>query len=100
MILIVFGALVTIPKELVKGPKDLEISGDHRNYSIITIGQNTEKSPEDLKRFAGAQTPAENHQLTLVWKTLKVIIIIIIIVTITIIIVVAVSLVARFSRQR
>ena len=42
---IVTDALGTIPKGLGKGLEDLEISGDHPNYSIIKIGQNTEKSP-------------------------------------------------------
>ena len=41
-------------------------SGDHLNYSIIKIDQNTEKSPGDLRRLAVTQTPVENHQLTLV----------------------------------
>ena len=41
-------------------------SGDHPNYSIVEIGQNTEKSPGDLGRLAITQTPMENHQLTLV----------------------------------
>ena len=27
-------------------------NGDHPNYSIIEIGQNTEKSPGDLRRVA------------------------------------------------
>ena len=41
-------------------------SGDYPNFSIVKIGQNTEKSPEDLRRLALTQTPAENHQVTLV----------------------------------
>ena len=40
-------------------------SGDHPNYSIIKIGQNTEKSPEDLRRLAVTQTPVKDHQLML-----------------------------------
>ena len=44
--------------------------GDHPNYSIIKIGQNTEESPGDLKRFAVTQTPVKNRHLTLVWKIL------------------------------
>ena len=47
------------------------MSGDHPNYSIIKIGQNTEKSLGGLRRLAVTQTPVEDHQLTLVWKTLK-----------------------------
>ena len=29
-----------------------KMSGDHPNYSIVEIGQNTEKSPGDLRRLA------------------------------------------------
>ena len=43
-------------------------SGDHPNYYIIDISRNTEKSPGDLKRFAVTQTPAKDHQLTLMLK--------------------------------
>ena len=47
------------------------INENHPDYSIFKIGQNTKKSPGDLKRLAVTQTPVENHQLTLVWKTIK-----------------------------
>ena len=40
-------------------------SGDHPNYYIIEIGQNTEKNPGDLMRHAVTQTPVKDHQLTL-----------------------------------
>ena len=40
-------------------------SGDYPNYSIVENGQNTEKSPEDLRRLAFIQTPMKDHQLTL-----------------------------------
>ena len=43
-------------------------SGD---YSIVEVGQNTEKSPGDLRRLAVIQTPVKDHQLTFVWKTRK-----------------------------
>ena len=46
-------------------------SGDHPNNSIIEIGQNTEKSPGDLRRLGINQTLVRNHRLMLVWKTLK-----------------------------
>ena len=46
------------------------MSGDHSNYYIIKNGQNTEKSPGDLRRLAVTQTPVKDHQLTLMWKTL------------------------------
>ena len=52
----------------------------HPNYSIVEIGLNTERSPKDLKSFAVAKTPVKKHQLTLVWKTMKIIIIVIIII--------------------
>ena len=42
-------------------------SGDHPNYNIIKIGQNTEKSPRELRRLAVTQTPLENHQIMLLW---------------------------------
>ena len=64
VILTVIGALGTIPEKLIKGLKDLEIS-------IIKIGQNTEKSPADLRRLALTQTPVKNNQLSLVWKNSK-----------------------------
>ena len=40
-------------------------SGDHPNDSIIENGQNTKKSPGDLRRLAVTQTPVKNHRLTL-----------------------------------
>ena len=66
---IVIGALGTVTKRLVQGLEDLVIrgySGDHPNYSIVEIGQNTEKSPGYLRRLAVTQTPVRNHWLTLV----------------------------------
>ena len=44
---------------------------DHPDYNIINIGQNTEKSPGDLRRLAVSQTPMKNLQLMLVRKNLK-----------------------------
>ena len=64
---IVIGALAIVTKRLIKGTRGHEnkrTSGDHSNYCIIEIGQNTEKSPENLRRLAVAQTPVENPQLT------------------------------------
>ena len=52
-IAIVIGA---VTKGLIKGLTDGEISGDHPNYCVIEIDQNTEKSPRDLRRFAVPQT--------------------------------------------
>ena len=42
-----------------------------QNYSIIDFGQNTEKSPGDLRKLAATQTPVKDYQLTLAWKTCK-----------------------------
>ena len=42
------------------------MSGNHKNCSIVEIGQNTKKSLGDLRTLAVTQTPVENHQLTLV----------------------------------
>ena len=52
-------------KRITKGTGGLrswQTSGDHPNCSIIENGQNTEKSPGDLRRLAVTQTPVENHQ--------------------------------------
>ena len=70
---IVIGALGTVTKRSVRGVEGLEITRrvETSNYSIVEINQNTEKSPGDLRKLAGTQTPVENHQLTLMWKTLK-----------------------------
>ena len=45
--------------------------GHHPNDSIVEIGQNTEKSPGDLRRVVVTHTLVENYQVTLVSKTLK-----------------------------
>ena len=61
------------PQKTSKETEQLEskrTSGDHPS-NIIKIGQNTEKSPEDLRRLAVTQTPVRNHLLTLVRKTPK-----------------------------
>ena len=39
------------------------MSGDHPNYIIIENGQNTEKSPGDLRRLDVTQTPVKDHQM-------------------------------------
>ena len=40
-------------------------SGDHPNYSLVENGQNTGKSPGDLRKFVITQTPVKDYQLTL-----------------------------------
>ena len=52
-------------------------SSDYPNNSIIKIGQNTEKSSGDLRKFTVLQTPERNNQLTLEWKILQRVMIII-----------------------
>ena len=57
------GAFSTVTKGLLKGLEDLEVwrpSGDHPNNTIIENGQNTEKSPGDLRRLALTQTPVKD----------------------------------------
>ena len=54
---------------IIKGTGGLgnkRTSGDHPNYYIIENGQNTEKSPGDLRKLAVAQTHVRGHQLTLI----------------------------------
>ena len=51
---IVIGAFGTVTKGLLKGLKDLEVCErveTIQNYNIIDNGQNTEKSPGDLRRL-------------------------------------------------
>ena len=40
-------------------------------YSIVNIGQNTEKGPGELSRLAVTQTQMKDYQLTLSWKNCK-----------------------------
>ena len=80
---IVIDALGTVTKSIIKGPGGIgsgRMSGDYPNESIIENGQNTEKCPGDLRRFAVTQTPVKNHLETLMLKSLIIIIIIIIII--------------------
>ena len=60
---ILIGAFGTVTKGLLKGLKDLELRGRmETKYNIIENGQNTEKSPGDLRRLAVIQTPVNDHQ--------------------------------------
>ena len=64
---IVIGVLGTVTKRLKKGTEGLggkRTSGDHPNYCIIKIGQNTEISPGDLRRLAVTQTLVKDYQQT------------------------------------
>ena len=66
---IVIGAFGTVTKRITKGTGGLgswRTSGDHPNYYIIENGQNTVKSPGNLRRLAVTQTPVKDNQLTLI----------------------------------
>ena len=69
---IVISVLGTVTKGLVQitgGLENKRTSGDHQNFDITKINQYTEKSPGYLRRLAVTQTPARNHQPTLVRKS-------------------------------
>ena len=54
------------------GLENKRMSKDHYIYSIVEIGQNTEKSSGDLRRLTVTQTPVKkNYQLMQVWKAQK-----------------------------
>ena len=72
-------------KRIIKRPEWLgswRTGRDYPNDSITENGQNTEKSPGDMRKLAVTQTPVKNHQLILMWETLKGWIIMIIIIII------------------
>ena len=53
------------------GTRTEGFGNNYLNYSIIEIGQNSEKSPEDLRRLAVTQTQVNDRQPMLMSKTLK-----------------------------
>ena len=61
---LVIGVLGIIRNGWVKRLEDLEIRGNHPDYSIVKNGHNTEKSPEDLRGFAVTKNLLKDHQLT------------------------------------
>ena len=70
---IVIGAFSS-HQRIIKGTGglgDKRTSEDHSNYYIIENGKIAEKSPGDLRILAVTQTPVKDHQLKLMWKTLK-----------------------------
>ena len=67
---IVIGALDTVTKRLLQTLEDLEIRCVE-TIQTTEIGQNTEKSPGDLRRLAVTQIPVKNLLLMLVGKILK-----------------------------
>ena len=65
---IVVSALGMVFEGLERGLEQLD-NRFHPDYSIVEIGQNTDKSPGDLKWLAVTQASVKAIQLTLVWKT-------------------------------
>ena len=66
---VLIGVLGTISKGLVRGLEELETGGlieTIQKYSIVEISLNIEKNPSGLRKLAVTQTPARNHQQTLV----------------------------------
>ena len=60
--IIIPNAFGTVTKGLQNALEDLKVGGrveDHPNYCIIENGQNTEKSPVDLRRLAVHSNPSE-----------------------------------------
>ena len=57
--------LGAIPKGLIRGDGRVEnrTNRDNPKCSIVKIGQNTKKNPEDLRTIAVIQTPVEDHHL-------------------------------------
>ena len=69
LIPIVIGGRWTVSKSFERGLAELKIRGrigDNPNYCIVSVSQNTEKSPGDQKRLAITQDPVKYHQLTVV----------------------------------
>ena len=65
VVAIVIVAFGTVPKGSEKEVGRVENrrrNGDHSDYKIVDIGQNTQKSPGDLRRFAVTQTPIKTHK--------------------------------------
>ena len=60
-------SLGNVFKGLERGQEELKIKERIETIqNIVKIGQNTEKSPGDLRTIAVTQIPGENYQLTLV----------------------------------
>ena len=70
---IIIRVLGLFAKSVEKKLKELEIkrkNWNHPDHRTVKIGQSTQKSSGDTRRFA-SQTPVKVHQLTLVWKNLQ-----------------------------
>ena len=70
---IIIAALCTVTKRFgksTKGIRNHRTSGGNPNYNNAEIGENTGKSPGDLRRLVVTQIPVKDR-LTLMWKILK-----------------------------
>ena len=71
---IVICALGTITKGLLKGLEDLEVGRRVETIqmtALLRTARILRWVPGDLRRLAVTQTTVKNHQLTLMWKSLK-----------------------------
>ena len=71
IVLIVIGALGTITKGLLKGLEDLEGGGRVETMQMTALLRTARILRRVLEIWFVTQTPVNNHQLTLMWKTLK-----------------------------
>ena len=69
IVLIVIGTLGTITKGLLKGLDDLEVGGRVETIQTTALLR-TVRIPR-LEETYCHSAPVKNHQLTLMWKTLK-----------------------------
>ena len=53
------------------GLENKRTSGDNSNYGVDEIGQNTKKSPGELRKLVVSPISVENYQLLLVWRTFE-----------------------------
>ena len=74
---LVIRAFGTVTKELFKGLEDLEVGGRAETIQTTAslrtarILRKVLTTQGDLRRLAVTQTPVRDHQLKLMWKTLK-----------------------------
>ena len=70
----VIGAFGTVTNWLLKWQEDLEVGNRVETIQITALLRTARilrKSPKDLGRLAITKTLVKDHQLTLMWKTLK-----------------------------
>ena len=71
---IVISAFVTVTKGLLKCLEDLEVVGRVETIQITALMRTVRiqrRVLETWRDLLSTQTPVKNHQLTLMWKTLK-----------------------------